>query len=379
MAKITWSLKRQSDNYDATSSVMSFNYLQGRRNYLDSYSGGNLTVTLKNQTNIASYFTFNSVWILSDSDAVGTQYFYCQNVTFNDYPGNTGLSTITVSLVDILGRNGRNVFSKVLTEQSTTDSLADLWRTSPYQIGDANPYYFGSSLAQANTYSGSVLNYFNLIQATERGLVYFYDDQVGIIARTDVSGATTAFSFTRNTASNTEIAYQTINRDKAGLNFMNNVTVSANGLANQTAVNSTSLTTYGNAQQTITTLDYSTTQALNNAQWMSSSQADPEAENISITFLDLGQTQTGLTNFLRSFYSNNLSYGSRIAKIWSLVYRVPGAASDTTISVAIEGVALNATPDKTVIDVYFSPLTYYQFFTLNSTTQGILDTSRLGW
>jgi hypothetical protein len=27
----------------------------------------------------------------------------------------------------------------------------------------------------------------------------------------------------------------------------------------------------------------------------------------------------------------------------------------------------------------FSPLQYYQFFTLNSSTLGILDTSRLGW
>jgi hypothetical protein len=26
-----------------------------------------------------------------------------------------------------------------------------------------------------------------------------------------------------------------------------------------------------------------------------------------------------------------------------------------------------------------SPLTYYQFFTLDSSTLGILDTSRLGW
>jgi len=62
-----------------------------------------------------------------------------------------------------------------------------------------------------------------------------------------------------------------------------------------------------------------------------------------------------------------------------LVYRVPGAGSDTTESVAIEGIAVNATPEQTTFEVFFSPTTYYQFFTLDSSTLGILDTSRLGW
>jgi hypothetical protein len=66
-------------------------------------------------------------------------------------------------------------------------------------------------------------------------------------------------------------------------------------------------------------------------------------------------------------------------RLWSLVYRVPGAGSDTTILVAIEGVSINATTDRTTFTVYFSPATYYQFFTLDSSELGILDTSRLGW
>jgi hypothetical protein len=63
----------------------------------------------------------------------------------------------------------------------------------------------------------------------------------------------------------------------------------------------------------------------------------------------------------------------------SLTYRVPGAGSDTTVSVIVEGYNVSATPEQTTFTVYLSPLTYYQFFTLNSSTLGILDTSRLGW
>ena len=62
-----------------------------------------------------------------------------------------------------------------------------------------------------------------------------------------------------------------------------------------------------------------------------------------------------------------------------LNYRIPGAGSDTSVQTVIEGWNLNITPAQTRWTLYLSPLTYYQFFTLDSSTLGILDTSRLGW
>jgi hypothetical protein len=47
--------------------------------------------------------------------------------------------------------------------------------------------------------------------------------------------------------------------------------------------------------------------------------------------------------------------------------------------VRVEGFNVNITPEQTTFTVYFSPANYYQYFILNSTTLGILDTSRLGW
>ena len=104
-------------------------------------------------------------------------------------------------------------------------------------------------------------------------------------------------------------------------------------------------------------------------------QADPEAETWSLTFQDIPQNTTALTNFLYAFYGVSVS-GMRLL---NLVYRVPGASSDTTVVVAIEGITVNASLEQTTFTVYFSPATYYQFFTLDSSTLGILDTSRLGW
>jgi hypothetical protein len=57
---------------------------------------------------------------------------------------------------------------------------------------------------------------------------------------------------------------------------------------------------------------------------------------------------------------------------------VPGG-SLTTIAVVMEGAQINVTPEQTEFRMTFSPLQYYQFFTLNSSTLGILNTSRLGW
>jgi len=377
MPKISWSLRRSSPSFvDVSTSVLSFSYSQGRQNYLDQYSGGTLNVTLKNQTDVAQYFTFNSVWYIFDADSGEAQYFWLQDINFNDYPGNTGLSTITVALVDVLARNGRNVVSSVtLAQAATITQLQTLWRTAPYQIGDLQGSGAGSSTAAGITYSGSMLNYLNLIDATEKGLLNFYQAQTNMIPRSSVSSSVSGMSFTRNAASSTAISYFAFGHDKAGLNFMNNVTVTPNGLAAQTATNSTSLAAYGNAQQSVSTVDFDTTQALGLAEWLSSSQADPEAQTWSLTFQDLSQDTTALTNFLIAFYGTEGS----AKRLWDLVYRVPGAAADTTVLVAIEGITVNASLDQTTFTVYFSPATYYQFFTLDSSTLGILDTSRLGW
>jgi len=377
MTKVVWELYRSSPSVvDVSTSVLSFSYMQGRQNYLDQYSGGTLSVTLKNQTDIAQYFTFNSVWNLYVQADNSEQSFWCQDVVFNDYPGNTGLSTITVSLVDVLARNGRNVVSSVvLAQNATITQLQNLWRTAPYQIGDFQGSGGGSSTAAGITYSGSMLNYLNLIDATEKGLLNYYSFETNMIPRNGVSSSVSGFSFTRNATSATAITYYAFGHDKAGLNFMNNVTVNPNGLASQTATNSASLTAYGNAQQSVSTVDATTTQALALAQWLSDSQADPEAQTWSISFRDLAQDETIMSRFIETFI-NSIGSGRRL---WNLVYRVPGAGSDTTVLVAIEGISVSATPDKSDFTVYFSPATYYQFFTLDSSQLGILDTSRLGW
>jgi hypothetical protein len=376
MTKIAWKLRRYfPSSVDVTTSVMSFSYTQGRQNYLDNYGGGSLTVTLNNQTNVAQYFTFNSYWILAEDDTSSEQTFWAQNVVFNDYPGNTGLSTITVTLVDVLARNGRNVVTdQPLSEIDVVNQVGGLFGLFGYEIGDFQGQ-IGTTVAAATTYTGSMLNYFNLGCATERGFVSFFDDTVFFASNNSVANKVSGFSFTRNATSATAISYNAINHNKAGINFMNNVTVSSDSLAPQTAINTNSFFTYGNAQQTISTINAQTSQALGLAQWLSNVQADPEAERWEVSFQDISQDQT-ITELFVETLMNELG---RFRRFWDLVYRVPGAGSDTTVRVLIEGISMNATPQQTDITVYCSPSTYYEYFILDDSIFGILNTSRLGW
>jgi hypothetical protein len=152
---------------------------------------------------------------------------------------------------------------------------------------------------------------------------------------------------------------------------MNQVQTQPAGLAVQQGTNAASVASVGAQGFTVSSLDSTTTQALGLADWLANTLSDSYSQRFEVTFTDLAQNAS--LNFERfmSFMTQRLPT--------SLTYRVPGAVSDTTVLVIPEGYNLSATPSETTITAYLSPLTYYQFFTLNSTTLGILNTSRLGW
>ena len=376
MTKVAWYFARSSGLDNLTSYVLSLNYFQGREHYLNQYAGGILNVTLNNNTNIASYFTLNSQWELTTTNFTGIQYFWVQGVTLNDYPGNTGLSTVTVQFSDVLARNGRNIVTNSVIPQDTTLAQMDyinLWN-SPAQ-GNVVAVGTGASTASAITYTGSVLNYWNLCLSTERGTLGFILDQINPMSRNSVSDSVIDFSFSSNSPSASVISYNKIERLKLNLNFYNQCTVTSTGVANQTVSNAASVTSFGVNELSVTTVDFSASQAAGNAGWIANSQSDPAAEYFHINVFDIPQNATALQGLFNAYTGLN----SAKNKVWNLVYRVPGAGSDTTVQVVIEGIGINATPERTDFDIYLSPLTLYQFFTLDSTTLGILDTSRLGW
>jgi len=381
MAKIQWQVF--SGATDITSKVLSMNITQGREKYLDDYSGGSCTLTINNAGDYASVITYgSSIEVGSNGSSEYYGYFWVQEVVFNDYPGNTGLNTATITAVDWIGRCGRVFANNLVLPQSSC--IGQLLKFDN-QYGGPLPadMFIGASfgptqsLASARTYSGSVNNYLNLLNATERGYLVIQATALFFVERSYVSNLPPIATTFGRTTSATQIAYESFERIQNGTQFINTATISPEGLADQTSVNSSSVTAYGPASYTSATVDYNTTQAKGNADWIANNFSNPSSLRFRCTLTDRAQNATALSSWLSQSWGANAPFGVSNPTV-TFNYQVPGGSA-TSVNLVLEGFTINITPEQTTFDLSFSPLQYYQFFTLNSTTLGILDTSRLGW
>lgn len=381
MAKINWTVF--AGTTDISSKVLSMNITQGREKYLDDYSGGNCIFTINNANDFASGITYGSiVYVYSNAATEYYGVFWVQEVVFNDYPGNTGLNTATITGVDWIGRCGRVLANNlVLTQTSCIGQLLKF----DNQYGGPLPadMFIGAntgpthSVASARTYTGSVNNYLNLLNATERGYLVIWANVLFFVERSYVSNLPPIATTFGRTTSATQIAYQTFERIQNGTQFINTATVSPEGLAEQTSVNSSSVTAYGSASYSSATVDYNTTQAKGNADWIANNFSDPSSLRFRCTLTDRAQNATALSSWLSQSWGANAPLGAPNPTV-TFNYQVPGGSA-TSVNLVLEGFTINITPEQTTFDLSFSPLQYYQFFTLDSSTLGILNTSRLGW
>ena len=385
MTKLTWRINKGTGGgaVDITDKVLSMNFSFGREKYLDTYSGKFLNLTINNASDYAStiaYGTTIDVQILNSSGVVrGNFNFWVQEVNYNDAPGDVGLNTATLICADWLSRAGRvQATSYVIPQNTVFEQCLD------FNAGAGGPLpsdlEFGgflggssTSIGSAITYTGTVSNYVNLAVTTERGFLITLDNNLFIRSRNLISGSSPSSIELGRTATATQIGYQSFDRIQNGLQFINNATISSTGVADQTVSNASSVTTYGSSFYSSQTVDYDATQANGNASWIANTLSDPASLRFSCSFTDRAQNQTALDDLMFAMFypiSNN--------RTLILNYTPPGGVS-TAIKVVVEGYTFNVTPEQTTISFNMSPLQYYQFFTLDSTFLGILDTSRLGW
>lgn len=373
MPKVTWTVL--SGATDITSKILSMNIKQGRDKYLDPYSGGSCTLTINNAGDYASGITYGTpIKVSTNGTLEFNSWFWVQEVTFTDYPGNTGLNTATITAVDWMSRAGRilaNAFS--IASGTASTQMASFQQSSGGPL-PSDMLVSGSgpegSICSASTYTGSVNNYFNLLVATERGILIPYQNYIDPVSRSYV-GASLIATTLGPTTSTTQIAYSDVQRIQNGTQFINTATVSPNGLASQTVVNSASVTTYGAASFSSSTVDDTTTQAEGNAGWVANSFADPSALRFQCSLTDVAQNATALSSWMSQCWGSD-------TRAITLSYRIPNG-SLTSVNVVLEGWEINVTPSQTIFNLSYSPQIYYLFFTLNSSVLGILDTSRLGW
>jgi hypothetical protein len=215
-----------------------------------------------------------------------------------------------------------------------------------------------------------------LLNNTERGQLVVYANLIKFLSRAEAL-AVNPVSFHRTTSSSTSIAYTDIRRINSFDTFMNQVSIT---FKNPTGVvfgpyfanNTASQTAYGVSGYSLETADISGLVSLGLASWLTYVQGDPALLRFEIDFDDAVASNAAILSFMKNATLD-------VDRNTSVTWRLPGAGSDTTTSIVFEGFSFTGTPSQTSYTGYFTPLSVYQYFILDSSTQGILDTSRLGW
>lgn len=369
MTKQVWKIERFS--VDVTDDVMSFKYSTGRPTQFDSWSPGYLMLTIRNESGQANGYDLNDKVILTATGTDFYQWFYVQEVLFNDL-GSTGEgSTATVICTDLLGRLGRiSVFEEPIASAKTLlqiyNEFNSLMPTSTQIVIISD----GDSTAAANaSYTGTALNRLNLNMVTEQGWLAVTDIGIYLYARTDLDDlAPGLITFARLAAGNYTMGYSDIKRIALGSNYLNFCVATPPVAVAQRASDATGIAAYGIYGAEFATVDNSATQADSFASWQVQSRSDPDQLSFQISVSD---TANNLTELFNAIFFN--------IGVVTVSYKNPGDNTTYTSQQITQGFSMSVTPSKTDMQIFTSPLTYTNFFTLNSDTFGVLNTSRLGW
>jgi len=364
MAKLNWTFKNQDDaSYDFTSSVQSFTYTQGRQSVLDNYSGGTAQITMRNnagQVAAASLAYRKKVYLRCE----GVVAFrgWVAGIDYNDTPGDANDATAVITLVDAWVLAGQQIASN----QVLSDNYYQIDEIAALQYHPGN---FVQTSGNATTNIRGSLNYssdyasrLNEIVASDRGAFYSFEGIYNYFPLTYMSQNNNGqYSFGRN-ASEFVIGYESFNRVKAVGNktYVNQAFVTPEDLATQMAFNGY-IYFIGAAAITVSTLNTTTGDGLNTARWIANSMGDSlERQSYQITVKDVSQT--------------NLAYLSdMLVDTWNLAleYKIPGGGYEVERT-ATEGMTVRGYIDRTEIDFYLSPFTYYNMFILDNDICGVL-------
>jgi len=367
MAKISWTFTNASASIDFTSIVQNFSYTHGRASTLDSYNGGSASITIKNDSGqAAGNFLKWGQQIKIQSGGNNLFVGWIGAINFNDMPNTGSGSTATITVNDQMYFAGQQLANNqvLASEQYQIQEIGYLLTK-----GGITQFDFTVPCRASLGYSGSYATRINQIIASDRGKFFFttggYYEYTPLSYMQNMTTGTYTFG---RTASASVIGYNSFDRDAAGSNqnFVNRAAVTPESLATQTSTSTVALVT-GVMGIDIATLNTTTAVGKDLATWVANSMDNPEELTFTISCLDIAQTST--TNLV-SFLTNE--------KVVQMAYIPPGGVS-TNVWVTAEQISVTGDYNQTAIDIVFSPLTYYNFFTLDNAVFGILDTSRLGF
>jgi len=371
MTRQVWQIERGVT--DVTNQIESLNYFTGRRTQFDSWGPGSLVFTIHNDNDQASGYDLNDRIILTATGTSFYQWFYVQEVLFNDLGGDGGGSTAIIVCTDLLGRLGRGqVFEKEIVSETT---LAQIDTAFGSLLPTGTDFYFGggsgASIAAADdSYTGTGLNRLNLNILTEQGWIAVTDIGIYLYGRDDVYNFIPTITYARSASGSYQFGYSDIKRIALGSDYLNTCTVTPPVAPAQNAIDTAAVALYDTYGAEFATVDDTGSQALSFAQWQVLTRSNPDELSFQISVSD---TANDLTEFFNSLFT--------IEPVVTVSYKNPGSPTTLTSTQITQGFSMTVTPSRTDIQIFTSPSnsSYLDFFILDSGVNGVLNTSELGW
>lgn len=341
--------------------VQSVSWNRGREWATDPYSPASCTIRSRN---IAAWTTAPKIGNLIGVNKSGNLYFggWIKDVQIQ-YGIVANLDVAVITCEGPLSRWGRRQFNnRSLAQARTITQLGTLAAATGLNTS-TEVNNTGLSTASGQTYSGNGLDLLNEVMTTE----------IGHVNESSLTGASsvlpTAWLYGRNyaggsgktfadTGASGTIKYNEIEFASAAENYYTEITINPLGLATQQAGS-------GNYGLTQSSVDYTTGQALNHAQYLVSQYNTTASTPHAITCTYELQDATALSNFQAMITDT----GGIVGDTSTLIFR------GTTYTVVLEGMQVDADTSTTTVRFTFSAYDNNNYLILNNAVFGTLGTS----
>lgn len=357
--------------------IQTIDIFRGRRLQIDDYSIDNATITSLDPTgwtNTPRLGDDIQIYVDAPGYVAGTDTFPAfwgnirnVDIQYGKVPAEDQVTITCEGLQAEWGRAPLNAFS--LPQQLTDESILDVGT----EVGLPTAQFGGRSTNSAITFTGNAFDLVNGITRTEEARMWAYGQPLGYRPQLwwfgrNLDNAST-YEFNDGTITPSIIAqlYEQIEFRSSADNYYNEVTISPDAVAAQTATLGVT-PIFGWDKDTY---DFSTSQALDHAQWVLQNFQNKNQAIASISFTDIQQSAT---------YGPGVPNGVLLTVIqvpiatkFAIVFR------GTKYYTIGEGVQISARPGQTRFTLFVSGQDQNAYLKLDDTIFGTLDFNKLGF
>jgi hypothetical protein len=365
MAVITWqAFKVVGATFTLLNDLQSINFTVNRANVQDPFRSGVYQLSGRNPSTLPTLAVGDRIVVKATDDLLNDRYLAdtrLADLQIN-YGFTSNLDRWSLTLEDSLANAGRTVATVSWPAGYTTfEAAEDLCTAAGVSItGPISPQ--GSSFVSAQTLTNAnVLQTLQTLIQTEQGRIYGSETSITWLGRANLDETIPVGEFNDGTLTATPSIAQLKfdNIQFAGLadNFATKVVVEPDGLASQSSGT-------GSRIFTLNSFDQTTSQAADLAGFVKSTLD----ESVDVPYT-VGATLSEQDNYTLL----TLIEGGNIGAFVNVVLR------GVRYQAVVNGATVSADPSDTRVLLNLTSALVYNFFRLDSTVYGILNTSKLGF